>query len=273
MKKTGLIYVLLAILISSCEKLSDIRFDNEALNFVVVDAVITDELKNQVVSLSYPIQNLNDPARPVTGATVLISNEDSLYVLNETPINSGKYFSKTFSAKAGKNYTLKVIKGANIYTAKAAMVQGMDFIALRYVRNGAANMYRIVWVSNPYNPNRPAMYEILLDWSQVPGYQNVNPESCKVRMMAYTLPTLDVSEVFSPSKEKILFPLGTKIVERRYSLTNEHAEFLREMLMETDWQGGFFNTAPANVTTNISAGAAGYFGVCAVTEKQITVVK
>ncbi len=274
MKRQGTYLFLLLILFASCEKRSDFEVKSADLNFIVVDALLTNEVKNQLVSLSYPLTQLNGNVRPVTGASVLISNEDSVYLLNESPVNSGKYVSMTsFSAQAGKHYTLKVIHGTNIYTAKAQMVTGMDFVPLRYMKNGLDNLYRILWVSNPYNPNRPAMYEVLLDWSHVPGYQNYNQEDCKSRMMVYTLPTLDVSEVFSPSKEKILFPLGTKITERRYSLTNEHAEFLREMLMETDWQGGFFNTAPANITTNLSSGARGFFGVCAVTSKEIEVIK
>jgi hypothetical protein len=90
-------------------------------------------------------------------------------------------------------------------------------------------------------------------------------------MLFYTLPTLDVSEIFAPVMESISFPAGTIITERRYSLTPEHAEFLREMLLETSWTGGLFSVANSNVTTNLSEGAAGYFGACSVTSLSLTV--
>lgn len=115
------------------------------------------------------------------------------------------------------------------------------------------------------------MYEVLLDWSSAPGYENENPDSCKIKLYYYTLPTLDVSEVFAPDFEKVSFPSHTIITERRYSLTDEHAAFLRALLLETTWQGGFFNTANSNIPTNLSEGAKGFFGACGVVEKTETV--
>jgi hypothetical protein len=82
---------------------------------------------------------------------------------------------------------------------------------------------------------------------------------------------LDVSEIFAPSVESISFPSGTKITESRYSITPEYAEFIREVLLETQWQGSLFNTTPANVTTNLSSGGAGFFAVCGVSSIYQTV--
>lgn len=73
-----------------------------------------------------------------------------------------------------------------------------------------------------------------------------------------------MSEIFAPSIEKVSFPEGTTIIETRYSLTHEYAEFIREVLLETQWQRALFNTIPANVPTNLSAGWAGFFAVCGV---------
>ena len=112
------------------------------------------------------------------------------------------------------------------------------------------------------------MYEIQLDWSSAPGYEKEPPDSCRQKLYYYTLKTIDVSEVFAPGMEKIIFPPGTIITERRYSLTDEHAAFIRAMLLETTWQGGFFNTATANTPTNLSEGAVGYFGACGVLEEK-----
>jgi hypothetical protein len=43
------------------------------------------------------------------------------------------------------------------------------------------------------------------------------------------------------------------------------------MLLETNWTGGLFTVAPANVGTNLSEGAFGFFGACAVTELSVIV--
>jgi hypothetical protein len=108
------------------------------------------------------------------------------------------------------------------------------------------------------------MWEVLLDWSKVPGYQQTDSTKCKARLLFYTLSTLDVSEIFAPTVEKVSFPAGTTINEIRYSMTPEYAEFIREVLLETQWQGGLFNTIPSNVPTNLSSGGIGFFAVCGV---------
>jgi hypothetical protein len=108
------------------------------------------------------------------------------------------------------------------------------------------------------------MWEVLLDWSKVPGYPPADSLKCRARLLFYTLSTLDVSEIFAPAMEQISFPVGTVINETRYSLTPEYAAFIREVLLETQWQGGLFNSTPANVPTNLSAGGAGFFAVCGV---------
>jgi hypothetical protein len=164
----------------------------------------------------------------------------------------------------GVEYTLLISVDGKAYSAKAGMVPSGPFQRLRVQKNTASNLYRIVWVANPYNAQFPAMYEIELDWSAVPGYTTLPPESCQALLYYYTLPTIDVSEIFAPEMEQINFPAGTKIVERKYSLTMAHAEFVRAMISETTWKGGLFDSAPANVPTNLSEGALGFFAVCDV---------
>jgi hypothetical protein len=151
------------------------------------------------------------------------------------------------------------------------MVRGSVFGELKYARNEENKLFYVDWVANAFSTGKAAMWELLIDWSRVPGYEHLDSLNNHARMLFYTLPTLDVSEVFAPMMQSVFFPAGTIITERRYSLTPEHAEFVREMLLETNWTGGLFTVAPANVITNMSDGAFGYFGACAVTELSVTV--
>ena len=151
------------------------------------------------------------------------------------------------------------------------MTEGSVFGELKYARNDENNLYYVDWVANAFSTGNAAMWELLIDWSMVPGYGNLDSLDTHARMLFYTLPTLDVSEVFAPMVQSVYFPAGTIITERRYSLTPQHAGFIREMLLETNWTGGLFTVAPANVSTNLSDGAFGYFGACAVTELSVIV--
>lgn len=265
-------YLLLPILLAGCEKQVDWPIDGPAPQLLVVDGTIIDRRGVQSVTLSWPVDELNAAPRLVGGAVVRISTSDSSWLLTEDTAGTGKYFtSPTFIAGLGKSYTLFISAQDQIYSAKAEMVPGREFAALRWARNSNDDLYHIEYVASAFNATSPAMWELLLDWSHVAGYEHTDPTLCRARTLFYTLPTLDVSEIFAPAVEGLFFPAGTIIEERRYSLTPQHAEFLREMLLETSWSGGFFNAAPANVSTNLSAGATGYFGASAVTSLSVTV--
>ncbi|MDD5570309.1 MAG: DUF4249 family protein [Bacteroidales bacterium] len=266
-------YIIVLLFLFGCEKKTEWQLKEKHEDLVVVDGIITDEQKSHEIKITHSVTELNEVPQPVIGANVVISNEDSVWNLTEQPANSGIYKTGTsFSAKTGKNYTLLIDYTGKTYTAKTYMVSGENFVPLVYAKNDDGKFYHIVRVCNPYAPNHPAMWELSLDWSNLPAYIDSLPEKCKAKFMYYSLPTIDVSEVLPPEIEKVSFPAGTKIVERRYSLTPEHVEFLRALLSETTWSGGLFDSAHSNVPTNLSEGAAGFFGACAVTTVTIYVL-
>ena len=272
MKKI-LLFLFVAYFMVGCEKKTEWQLQTQNTNLIVVDGIITNEQKVHIITMNFPVTQLNEKPKPLSGATVLISDADSTYTLSEQPLKSGKYnTSATFSGQVGKSYSLLINYNNKVYTAKTYMVKGYDFQPLEYAKNENNKLYHLSWVASQYNAQRPAMWEILLDWTQADGYTNLNPDSCKARLLFYTLPTLDVSEIFTPDVENISFPLGTIINQRRYSLNPEHAEFIRTLLIETTWQGGVFSSIPANVSTNLSEGAVGYFGACEVNSSFQTVI-
>lgn len=270
LKRSTLFYLILltSLVIAACEKQVDWPLQDLSGEYIVVDGNITNETKIQEIRLLKPVNSPNDLPEAVSGADVLISTEDNVYSFEEDPTRPGYYQSEEiFAGKVGRTYSLIINYNNRIISAKANMVQATDFIFLRYIRQGNTKLFRILWVANPYNAKRPAMYEILLDWSTVEGYENADPNETKARLLYYTLPTLDVSQIFAPSMETVLFPPGTIITEKRYSLTMEHAEYIRALLSETNWQGSLFNSAAANLPTNLSSQGIGYFGACAVTTR------
>ena len=260
-----LTYLLLFVLLQSCEEQTDWPLQPGKLDFVVVDGIITDEMKIQSIRVSRPVTEINEPAQAVSNATVLVSSDQTVYTFHENPGRKGEYVSNvSFKGENDKTYSLSITDGTNLYSAKAVLAPPENLEFIGYEKNADDANYHLTNVPFPYNPDRSARYEILLDWSSAPGYESANPDLCKAKLYYYVLKTLDVSEIFAPGMEKVTFPSGTVITERRYSLTDEHAAFIRALLLETTWQGGFFNTATANIPTNLSSGAAGFFGACGV---------
>ncbi|MDP4281702.1 MAG: DUF4249 family protein [Bacteroidota bacterium] len=273
MKKI-LAYILLLIFLAGCSRKTDWPVSGNVSRLIAVDGILTDQEGIQVIKLTRPVSQLNETPQPLTGATVLVSNEDSVWTLTEKPDYPGNYQTPSyFFCRVNKNYNLKIYYGKEIYTAKTYMVPGTVFNELRYARNDDDELYHIDFVASAFTTGSPAMWEILIDWSNVSGFKNKDSLSTHARLLFYTLPTLDVTEIFAPVAEKISFPAGSIIDEKRYSLNPAHAEYIRELLLETTWQGGLFPTENANVQSNLSSGAVGFFGTCAVTELSLIVAK
>jgi len=268
------IYLLLLLSLPGCEKKTNRTYGGAAGNLVIVDAIITDELKNQTVTLTFPVAALNEIPKPVSGASILISDEDSTFDFTEQPAGSGIYRSNNkFLARLGLHYTLLIFYHDQVLSAKADMAPGIIPSPLNYSKDEESALFHLDWVASSFSTQPPVMWEILLDWSAVPGYELQDSTKTHARLLFYTLSTLDVSEIFAARVESISFPAGTLITERSYSLTPDYAGFIRQVLLETQWQGGLFNSLRANVTTNLSTGAAGFFAVSAVNTLSLTVGK
>lgn len=271
-------YILPLLLFVSCEKQTTWNLQSGESSLIVVDGVITNEQKSHTIKLTFPVENLNDTAQPVTGAVVTIIDEDSTHLLAETPAGSGLYLtSPGFAAVPGTSYTLSITYQGKKYVGHTYCLPGISFTPVAFGQNDSSNNSNLFHLTNlpgPFNAVEFAKWEILLDWSNVAGYTQLDPEKCKARLIYYTLPTIDVGQVFMPAAEKIIsFPLGTIITERRYSITADQAEYIRAMLSETNWTGGLFDSAHSNVPTNMSSGSIGYFSVCGVETVSLSVSK
>ncbi|NQV02764.1 MAG: DUF4249 domain-containing protein [Bacteroidia bacterium] len=266
------LHIFILILLAGCVKEANLQIPDQPESRIVVDATLTDEQKIHLVRITSTVNGLNETPQPITGATVLITTADTLWILAEDSLQPGEYITDSlFVAKPGNTYTLQISHIGINYSAKAEMIPGKVFNELTYKKNEGDSWYHIDWVASAFSVDNPALWEILIDWSSLPGFDTLDPAACRTRLLFYTLPTIDVSQIFTPVMEQTFFPGGSIISERRYSLTPGHAEFLRQLLLETNWQGSMFPTANANVSTNLSSGAIGYFGICAVTELSLVV--
>lgn len=263
--------ILIVVLFLSCEKEVNWNFEPTE-SYIIVDGILTNVKKSHIISLSQSVTELNEIPEPVSGATVTIYNGDSIHTLTEIPANSGIYRTDTsYLALLNKVYGLQISYKNKRYNAYARMIPVTPFDKLSYAYNSENNMFYIDSVAKSFSSKESAMYEIIIDWSKLPEYADVPLKDKIAVVYYYTLKTIDVSQVFAPEKETVYFPKGARIIERKYSLAPQHAEFIRSLLSETQWRGGFFDVTQANVRTNITNGGLGFFGVCTVVRDTLTV--
>lgn len=258
--------VFVSLLITACEERIDAPLSSADTVLLVVEGMLTSENTNHRVRLSRPhkIQNEN-PVR-VTGAFVTITDGTNIYLLTESPAESGDYFTPPFRAVVGKTYTLSVQNGPYAYTAKDSPVPVEFLPPLQYKK--VNDLYSLTLHASGANPNF-IRYQLFGTNS---GTCPVGA-TCEGEMVYYDLKTIDVNEIYKPNKVDFNFPLNTVVIRTKYSVSPSYKEFLRAMLSETEWRGGVFDVQRANVPTNLSKGAIGFFAVSTVVSDTTVIVE
>jgi len=261
--KKQLIYIIPIFLFMACEE--EISWNEEGFlsHEIVVEALLTNENLQHKIKLTTPVTSLNEIPEPVSNAVIYISDGQNILSTTEFPANSGIYYANdTFQAVIDKTYYLYIDYNNKIYRATDYMVPVTPLQNIQLHKHTEyTDFYGITFSESDI----PSMIEIYLDWSHYNRYDTLYDGTGRAKMVYYTLNTIDVAEIFKPEKENIYFPEGTQIIRKKYSLSPEHQEFVRSLLSETEWRGGYFDVLSGNTITNLSEGALGFFGVSAVT--------
>jgi len=253
----GFIYIALLILaIQGCEEASDQGLEIIPESLLVVDGRLTNERIRQEVKLSLTFEDLNLEAPAVTDAFILINDGVRNFVLTHDDSRPGTYLTDTLQALFGKFYTLFINHNGNEYFAFATAAIGTSLPPLTIEELDSGERKYL------HNETIPSLTEVAITW------QEVDPQGIPMiqtkEAFFYTLDVLDITKTFAPDKEPLTFPRGAVVHRKKYSLSDQHQNFLRSFLSEVDWRGGGFDVAAGNVLTNLSEGAVGYFSVSMV---------
>jgi hypothetical protein len=229
-------------------------------DLLVVEGMITNEPASHDIKITRPVADPSDTPEPVSKAVVAIFDGSRASLLSE--ISPGIYQTgPRFRAVSNRLYTLYILHDGIEYHASSHMVKVNRLTPLRYHRvEDQPNRYEL----DLHETQDASMLEIWLDWSHLPAFQDLPPEETRARIVYYTVKSIDVNKMFKPAKERIFFPQGTIVYRRKYSMNKYQEDFVRTLLAETEWRGGYFDVQPGNVQTNLSDGAVGYFSVSTV---------
>ena len=244
-------------LVFNCERQTswELQSGNE---FLVADCIITNEMKNHELRLYRSAERLNQLPEGFPGVTVWLNDGSDSVSFTEDIDVPGRYVSVTpFIAAAGKLYRLTLAYNGRSDTAYAAMTGVSPLETIDIAPTEGA--YRFV-----YHQSIPAsMTEVFYNWSADTQFCQ-QYGACQAAEVFYSLDNIDVSKEFAPEKQVILFPHKTQIIRRKYSLSEEHQQFIRSLLLETEWRGGLFDVEQGNVPTNFHHGVRGWFAACSV---------
>ncbi len=248
-------FFLVALLMISCEEVID-RNIVAGEQVIVVEAVLTNELKQHVVKIGKSTANPGSPQVPVAGAYVRIVEGSNEVILTEAPLRPGEYLTPPMRAVFGAAYILHIrYQGKDYLAADGSVpVEPLPTIQYRAVNGG--------FVLTPSASGQDANYiRHEISWKNTAACTGAK---CEGLYVFYDLKSIDVNEGTKPAKEDFVFPLGSTIIRRKYSVSPGYRTFLRGLLTETEWRGSPFDVERANLPTNLTNGAAGYFAVTTV---------
>lgn len=244
------------IMTTGCEEVVD-RSLMTGETLMVVEAVLTNELTQHKVKIGSSYAEPDGTSTPVTGASVRIIEGATVYPLTENPLEPGEYLTPVMRAVFGREYTLRITHLGRDYIARdsSVPVEPMTPILFSQVTGG----YMLLLGKSGEEPHY-INHEI--SWKGTPACV---AGACEGRVVFYDLKTIDVNEGTKPAKEDFVFPAGATVVRRKYSVSPAYRSFLRAVMSETEWRGSAFDVERANVATNLSNGAVGFFAVTTVT--------
>lgn len=261
MKKYLLILMIIPIW-TSCTKEIDLDLDT-ADPKLVVEALLTDELKPFEVKLTQTSPYFSQGENYVSDAVVIITNSlGDVDTLSYTSM--GKYSTLTNrQTVTGITYNLSVYWKGQLYTASETQPVKVPLDTITYQFNeagafqeegylcavnaqdpiGQSNYYRFKFYRNDTLQTDPFKYFVVDDAFVEDNYI--------IAFTPYVYQTNDTCRI------EVL------------SITNPYFKFLTALGDQVQASGGPFDPIPSNPPSNISNGALGFFAVAGYSSKEI----
>jgi hypothetical protein len=234
---------------------------------VVIEALVTDTTGpfTVKVTLSADYYN-NQPATPVTGATVILSdNLGMVDTLTESPLGIYKtHDSKIPKGIKNATYILSVEAGGKTYSAISTLVPvpKIDSLSYNYYPQKefghAKGYYPVGYQQEPQDEKNYYMWKFFRNDSLLNKSNEIWIADDQV--VQSNVKGLEFPYVYqSQDSAKVEF----------YSLTKEGYDFYLGLQAQLQNDGGFFSAPPANAKGNFSNGALGFFQTSGLDVKSI----
>ncbi len=265
------ILITLAFGFSSCTEIIELDLNEGEQVRLVVEGWITTQTKQHEVELTWTTDYFANEAAPrAIDAVVSISDGDNTWVLAEE--EPGTYRTSVIAGEPGKTYTLDIIIDDQEYTASSLMREEaeIDDIVFKYVDPYEEFGFDFL---DPY-------YEVQLWTQEVEGlgdaymwplWVNGDPLLDSLKNLTFQDDTF-IDGIYFPGApvaqliiDEEVF-VGDTVYVEQWNIGMEAWDVFWAVFNETEFNGGLFDAPPANVPTNVSNGAIGYFGAAAVTE-------
>jgi archaellum component FlaF (FlaF/FlaG flagellin family) len=264
----NIIYLLAISGLWQCTERIEIEVDSSYTRLVVEGNISTDTMQHAVRLSKSSDYFYNKPALSVSGAMVSISDGDSTVLLDESQKYPGTYMTDPgFYGVPGKTYTL-TISHVDVdengvfeeYNASSELkpIISIDSIQLEQLAGNNYNFYEILLFAwDPPVKNFYA-FKVLKNGVLIKDSLNeiiVQDDVFFNGNYTYGIPT----QFLDQNKEDEIIMPGDTITFEINGITEEYYKFVIEAQSEIFYQTPLFSGPPANISSNISNDAIGFF--------------
>jgi hypothetical protein len=274
--RTGLLVILLYTgLLTGCQKSVILELADQEDSFLIIEANILDDGLRQHIRISRSTSYYEESeGKGIADARVWLESDEKKYIFNaiRSEKRLGFYYNDSVSSELkGKELSLFVEYQGTIYTAISRWkpVPEIDSVSL------TLNSLSILGLTSD------TLYEVWVHFRELPSdddhylfnlYVNGNIKTWRPSLKVVTSnKNMDEYVTYSIrnlSQDEI--KEGDVIQVEMRSISKENYEFYNAFLLQTDLSGNpFAGSPPANIPTNISNGAHGFFQVSSVSRKSI----
>lgn len=257
--------LLLASLFLGCTEEIEIDLDT-TYERIVFDGRITNENKQHFVKITRSADYFyNQPAPKITGADVTISDGTNIFTLTES--EPGLYLTDSIQGVPGKTYTMEALFDGEIYTASSCMMHcdPIDSITFEAINSEWYKgwLYILIYAQEPADEENFYLWHV---------YRNDTLMTDTLSEAYFSDDTfINGSYIYGEAVQWVKAEHPDTITLEMHSLNEPYYNFVLEVLLETVWDGGPFDGPPANISTNISNDALGFFTAYAVQRKTAVV--
>ena len=259
MKKYLFFLAAIALFASSCTERIDLDLNNQEFQRVVVDGWFTNQAKAHEVKITLTSDYfVNEAAPAARGATVSITDGVNTFQLTEE--EPGIYRTEpTVAGEIGKTYTLNVEYEGESYTAShlldtVSAIDSVDSkIAVDEFTGEIEEDYRALFLFTQELPGLGNHYMWRI-------WKNGELQTDTLREVQFVQDDLvDGNYIYNWEFEWLEADQGDVVYVEQHAISEEIFDGFLAVMLETDWRGGIFDSPPANVSTNMSGGALGFF--------------
>lgn len=255
--------------LTSCTERIETELAEYTTPKLVVEGWITDQPQPQRVRLTMSAGYMSGQAAPtVSDAQVTISDGQQTFPLTEQPLGSGNYYTAAdVAGSPGNLYTLTVVSGGKTYTSSDLMrpVAPIEDLAFEYdddieYEDGELPRYKVlVWTQDLAGPG---------DHYRWTSFVNDVPEIDSLKNIWFVEDLLfEGADVNGVQVGTVRATPGDNVRVQQWSISAGAFDVMKGIMEQTEWRGGLFDPPPANVPSNISNGALGFFGAASVKER------